>query len=134
LTQNLIAHFGHRHCDEIVFRGNLAKFGQNMDSIAGHGLTEWLLRNFEDFYRNFTGIFEDGEWNFKNTACISDIESVELMIPSVKTPCEIPELFLTSTPNTGIGKEMLATGERVMAEAAPNDAVRNERRRRRKMR
>jgi hypothetical protein len=34
---------------------------------------KWALRNFEDFHRNFTGILEDGEWNFDNTACISDV-------------------------------------------------------------
>ena len=32
---------------------------------------KWPLSNFEGFYRNFTGILKDGEWNFKKAACIS---------------------------------------------------------------
>ena len=61
------------------------------------------MRNFEDFYRNFTGISKDEEWNFKKTACISDNYSIESMIPSLKIPLKIPVVFSTSTPNTGMG-------------------------------
>jgi hypothetical protein len=43
--------------------------------------TKWALRNFEDFYRNFTGILKDGEWIFKKPACISDNYSIESTIP-----------------------------------------------------
>jgi hypothetical protein len=72
--------------------------------ISTNGLLcpKWALRIFEDFHRNFTGILEDGELNFKKAACISDSYSVELVVLSVKIPLKISAVLSTPTPNTGL--------------------------------
>jgi hypothetical protein len=43
---------------------------------------ERALRNFEDSYRIFTGFFKVGEWNFKNTACVSDVYNLDVNVPT----------------------------------------------------
>jgi hypothetical protein len=64
---------------------------------------EWALRrSFEDFYRNFSGILEDEEWNFKKTACTSDSYGMCLNIPYFEIPRKIPVVSSTFAPNTGL--------------------------------